>query len=276
MTFGLRVAPDRRLGWLAVGTGMLVAVALQLSAPVRVPLYDGVVVNEPYRYLHPTGSHAGSPTSTAIDVPVVGETSPAFAAATSENPPQAQLIAQQGAFTLPTGSISLHVSITPIEAPPPPADGVIAGNVYALAVTDQTGAPLTATQCDGCLSLSMRAPEGTDTGTLERYDNGTWTALETLPVGVVSMFQANVAALGDVAVIVKGSSTPGGGGPGGAGIDPVVLFGVGAVGLWLVVFAFIAWRRVRPDPVPARASRNKGIPSKQRPPKRPGSGRTSS
>ena len=262
---------ERRLGWLAIGAGMGLAVAIQLAAPVRVPLYDGVVVQEPYRYLHPTGNHAGSPTSYDADVQVVGESSPAFAAATTEQPPQAQLIAQQGAFNLATGTISLHLSITPVEAPPPPPGGTIAGNVYEISVTDQAGAPLSIAPCDGCMTLSMRAPEGFDNATLERYDNGTWTAFETLPVGVVSMFQANVTALGDIALIAQGAAP----GPGGStsGIDPVVFFGVGAVALWLLVFAFIAWRRLRPDPIPAAASRGRTIPSKQRPPKRPGSGR---
>lgn len=281
---------DRRLGWLAVLAGAGVALAVQLAAPVGVPLYDGVVVAEPYRYLHPTGTLAGQPTSTETDEPVKGGVSPAFAAATSENPPQAQLIAQMGAFVLTPGATSLHVSITPVEPPAvAPADGTIAGNVYEVSVTDQAGTTLAVAACDGCLSLSMRAPEGTDTATLMRFTGGAWADMDTLPVGLVSMFQSNPTALGDIAVVVAGGPTSSGlefglgtkePDLGTSGIDPVVIFGVGALLLWLLVFGFIVWQRVRPAPppgLPARGTR-KGIPSKQppakqRPPRRPGSGR---
>jgi hypothetical protein len=279
------VAPDRRLGWLAVLAGGALALALQLTAPVGVPLYDGVVVAEPYRYLHPTGTHAGQPTSYSADQSVVGGASPAFAAATTENPPQAQLIAQTGAFVLSPGATSVHVSITPVEAPAlAPPGATIVGNVYAVSVTDQSGTDLAVAPCDGCLSLSMRAPEGTSADTLERFAGGTWTVMDTLPVGVVSMFQSNPTGLGDIAVVLTGTPTasgaPGPGTSAAPGIDPVVIFGVGAVALWLLVFGFIVWQRLRPASapgLPARGSR-KGIPSKQppskqRPPRGPGTGR---
>ena len=59
----LATSTDRRRGWLAVLAGAVLVLAIQVAAPVGVPLYDGVVVQEPYRYLHPTGDHVGSPTS---------------------------------------------------------------------------------------------------------------------------------------------------------------------------------------------------------------------
>jgi hypothetical protein len=280
------VGRDRRLGWLAVLAGAGFALAVQLAAPVGVPLYDGVVPAEPYRYLHPTGTNAGQPTSFEVDQPVVGGASPAFAAATAENPPQAQLIAQTGAFVLTPGATSLHVSIAPVEPPAvAPADGTIAGNVYDVLVTDQAGTALTVATCDSCLSLSLRAPEGTDSATLMRFAGGTWANMDTLPVGTVSMFQSNPTALGDIAVVAGGTPTESGSGApgrglGASGIDPVVIFGVGAVLLWLLVFGFIVWQRVRPAPPPGlpAGGNRKGIPSKQppakqRPPRRPGSGR---
>jgi hypothetical protein len=278
------VGYERRLGWLAVLAGAAFALGVQLAAPVGVPLYDGVVVAEPYRYLHPTGTHAGQPTSFEADQPVIGGASPAFAAATTESPPQAQLIAQTGAFMLSPGATSVHVSITPVESPAvTPPGGTVAGNVYEISVTDQAGTALAIATCDGCLSLSMRAPEGTDTATLMRFAGGAWAEMDTLPVGIVSMFQSNPTGLGDIAVVVSGTSTGSGTpgpGLGNQGIDPVVIFGVGAVLLWLLVFGFIVWQRVRPAPPPGPPARGtrKGIPSKQppakqRPPRRPGSGR---
>ncbi|HYK96184.1 MAG TPA: hypothetical protein VE011_10015 [Candidatus Dormibacteraeota bacterium] len=273
---------DRRLGWLAVLAGGALALAIQIAAPVGVPLYDGVPTVDPYRYLHPTGTQPGQPTAYAFDEPVIGGASPAFAAATSENPPQAQLIAQTGAFVLTPGATSVHVSIAAVEPPAlAPSSGTIVGNVYAFSVTDQAGTALAVAACDSCLSLSMRAPEGTDTATLMQFAGGTWSAMQTVPVSIVSMYQSNPTALGDIAVVVAGTPTASGTpGPdvGGSAIDPVVIFGVGAIVLWLLVFGFVVWQRVRPAPTPAAArGGRKGVPSKQqpskqRPPRRPGSG----
>jgi hypothetical protein len=284
------VGRDRRLGWLVVLAGAGFALAIQVAGPVGVPLYDGVPIPDAYRFLHPTGTEAGEPTSFELDKPVAGGASPAFAAATSENPPQAQLIAQTGAFVLSPGATSLHISITPVEPPDVlPPSGSIVGNVYDVSVTDQAGTALAVASCDGCLSLSMRAPLGIDSATLERFAGGTWTEMDSLPVSIVSMIQSNPTALGDIALVTvagSGLHTPGpgsGSDVGASGIDPVVVFGVGAVALWLLVFAFVVWQRVRPTPppgLPARGSR-KGVPSKQaptkqRPSRRPGAGRDKS
>jgi uncharacterized RDD family membrane protein YckC len=141
----------------------------------------------------------------------------------------------------------------------------------------------------------MRAPLGIDTATLQRFAGGTWIEMDSLPVGIVSMFQSNPTALGDIAVVTVagvGLHTPGPGAPGpdlgASGIDPVVIFGVGAVALWLLVFGFVVWQRVRPAPAPGLPARgtSKGVPSKQaptkqaptkqRPPRRPGPGRDKS
>ena len=278
---------DRRLGWLAILAGATLALAVQTAGPVGVPLYDGVQVAEPYRYLHPVGNQAGLPSSFNSTQAVAGGVSPAFAAATSEQPPQAQLIAQVGAFVLSPGATALHVSITPIEAPEPPAGTTIAGNVYRILVTDQAGTTLAIASCDGCISLSMRAPDGTGDGTIRRSVNGTWAELQTLPVGIVSMFQTNPTALGDLAVIVPGSpaaaSGPGASGaygplviPTTPGLDPLVVFGVGALVLWLVVFGIVVWSRIRPLPAPGGAAGKprSRTPATQKPPKRPRSGRS--
>lgn len=268
----LRRLNDRRLGWIAVVVGGLLALAVQIAAPAGVPLYDGVVVAEPYRYLHPTGEQAGSPSSYDDSKPVTEAVSPLIAGFTSESPPQAQLIAQADAFQLTTGTTALKVSIEPIEAPPPPSGSTIAGNVYRFAVTDQAGNPLATKSCDGCRSLLLRAPGGTGEAVLGRYVNGAWTKVQTLQAGTVDLYQANVSALGDYAVILGGSSQPqpedGGG---GAALDPLILFGGAAIIGWLVILAFVVRSRTRPDPIPgSQPGRGSGrIPSKRKPPKRP-------
>ena len=270
----LRLAADRRLGWLAVLGGGLLALGLQLAAPVGVPLYDGVVVSEPYRFLHPTGNQAGSPSSYSHSAPVTEAVSPLIAAFTPENPPQAQLIAQADAFVLTQGAGSLEVSIAPIEAPAPPADGSIAGNVYRFSVTDQAGTSLAAKACDGCRSLLLRAPVGIGDASIGRYVNGAWVKVETLHAGAVDLYQSNVTALGDYAVVTVGSAQPGdssGGDTPGLAIDPLILLGGGALIGWLLILAFVVRSRTRPAPIPgSQAAGGRGrIPSKRKAPRRP-------
>jgi hypothetical protein len=266
---------DRTLGWLAVAVGLGLALAVQLRAPVGVPLYDGVVVAEPYRYLHPSGDQPDDPTSASSTEDVSGSQSPVFAIATDEQPPQAQLIAQSDALQLPPGTTQLQISIKPIDPQAQPTAGAIAGNVYRFAVTTQGGAPVTVKSCEACLSLVLRTPPEVVDGTVAHFENGAWAAVNTFHAGTVAMFQANAASLGDYAVIT-GSGGGAGGGSGGA---DVLLFGaVGALALFVVAVAGLFWYRRRPPPVPiARLGTGRGrIPSKRKAPRRPPSGRSGS
>lgn len=259
---------DRRLGWLAVLGGGLLALAVQIAGPVGVPLYDGVVVQEPYRYLHPTAGQAGSPGSYTQTRPLDGGVAPVLAAATTEYPPQAQLIALDGSFAVTSGTTSVQISITPIEPPPAPEGGSIVGNVYRFSVTDQAGNPLVLPTCDGCRSLLLRAPDGTGEATIKRYANGAWIDVETVHAGVTGSYQTNATALGDFAVIAASEPAP--------GLDPVLLFGGGALLVWLLIVAGVFWYRHRPLPPPGTQSTGgRGrIPSKRKGGRRPPTGRS--
>ncbi len=264
---------DRRLGWLAVLVGGALALAVQVAAPVGVPLYDGVVVQEPYRFLHPGPGEAGSPATFSATVPVVGDTSPAVVAATTENPAQAQVIAQKGAFVLTPGATSLLVSVTPIEPPAQPEGGTIAGNTYRFSVTDQSGTVLAIKPCDGCISLVMRAPDGVGVATIHRFADARWQAVETLHAGMVSLYQVNPTALGDYAVIALEEAP--------AGIDPLVIAG-GVIALIAVAGGVLLLLRVKPaTPEPPTGRRGGGgppnrpasrIPSKRKSGRGPSSG----
>ncbi|HTG41391.1 MAG TPA: hypothetical protein VK697_07230, partial [Methylomirabilota bacterium] len=181
--------------------GLAVIVVSQLAAPLgSPPLYDGVVVQDPYRYVVPGPGQEGSPTSFLTPLPVDGTTSPRFIAATSESPPQAELIAPPGAFVTGAGVTTLAVSIDPIEAPAPPSTGTIAGNVYRFAVADQTGVDLAVTQ--GTVpTLILRAPDGVVDATIARNSGGAWQELPTQPAGQPGIFLTNVSELGDFALI---------------------------------------------------------------------------
>ena len=259
---------DRRLGWLAVFSGLVLALAAQVAGPVGVPLFDGVVVQEPYRYLHPSGNQPGSPTSFTSTPGVTGGISPIFVGATTENPPQAQLIVQKGAFAVPAAATSLHVSITPIEPPAlAPAGRSIAGNVYRFSVADQDGATLQVKPCDDCITLLLRGTDTIGEATLGRYDGTTWVAVETIHAGVGGTFQANPTVLGDVAVYTAALTTDGAGGP-----DLVLVAGAVALVLLVAGMGFLIFR-VRPapedQPPPTAMTR---VPSKRKPPRRPTGG----
>jgi hypothetical protein len=110
----------RRAALLALPAGLTVIVVAQVAAPLgSPPLYDGAVVQEPYRYLTPIQGPGGSPTSFHASPAVRDATSPQFVAATTESPPQAKLIAKPGAFVLPAGTTT--VSIDPVAAAAPPS-----------------------------------------------------------------------------------------------------------------------------------------------------------
>ena len=264
------------LGWLAVAVGLGLALAVQIREPVGVPLYDGVVVAEPYRYLHPTGAdQAGEPTSAESTKAVDADFSPVIAVATTEQPPQAQLIAQNDAFQLPDGTTELRISIMAVDPEVQPTTGSIAGNVYRVAITNQAGAPVTAKPCGTCRSIILRAPEGVTEGTIGHLEDGAWVTVETTHAGVVGMFQVNATGLGDFAVLA-GTGPAGPAGSGG-GLDPL-LFGAIALALFFVAVAALFWYRRRPPPVPvARLGPGRGrVPSKRKGPRRPPSGRSGS
>jgi hypothetical protein len=266
------VASNRRLGWLLVLLGGGLALGVQIAGPSGVPLFDGVVVVEPYRYLHPAGDQQGDPTPGTDTQSVSGSKSPVIAAATDESPPQAQLIAMEDAFTLPSGTTELTATITPVDPVSPPTDGTIAGNVYRFAVTDQSGTPVTLKLCDNCRSLVVRAPEDVTEGTVERFADGAWIEVTTIHAGTAAMYQANLDALGDYAVITGATGVS-------SGSDPdLLVFGGIALAAFLVIVAGLFWYRRRPPPVPvARLGPGRGrVPTKRRGPRRPPTGRSGS
>jgi hypothetical protein len=271
MRMGARAVRDRALGLLAIALGLALAVAVQARWPVGVPLYDGVTVNEPYRFLHPAGGQAGDPTSFEATSDVVGGVSPAILAATTENPPQAQLVAGQDAFEVPGGTTELKVSITPVETTVEPEAGELASNVYRFAVTDTAGAPVTPKPCGTCRTLVLRVTDEALEAHIAHLENGAWKEVQTLHAGLASMLQINAPAMGDYAVVAV--TTPNGDGGGGA---DALIFGAIALALFFAAVAGLFWYRRRPPPVPvAQLGPGRGrIPSKRKAPRRPPSGRS--
>ncbi len=205
-------AAARRLGVALLAVGFLVIVGAQGVRPTVAPLYDGVVITEPYRYVAPTSGEAGVPTSYDATIRITGGTSPSIPAATTENPPQAQLIVPPDGIALTTAATAIHVTIRPVVPSGDEADPVVAGNVYRIAVTDQAGVPLGPTT--GTLwTVVLRAPGGVTDATVGRFSTGAWAPLATSTPSQPGIFLANASSLGDFAILV-----PAAGGP--FGLDP--------------------------------------------------------
>lgn len=262
-----------RLGVAAIAAGLALAVLSRLLVPAAPPLYDGVVVNEPYRWLEPPpGGLGGAQGFSATDA-LEGGGSPLIAAQTPESPPQASVFAPPGALDLPPGTRSLQVAITPIPAPGTPATGNIAGNVYRISITNQDGLATTA-PADAFVSVVFRGPDGTLDATIERFENGAWTPLKTDHAGYTSGFLSIVTEFGDFALVApEGSATPSASGSGAvtstaattttpptSPAEGIPLFVIVAVGGGVVVLgatALYALRSRPRQPPPRRRDRRR-------------------
>ena len=204
----------RRTGLAAFALGLGIAAAAQLAAPLATPpLYDGVVVVQPYVYVNPPAGKPGGAKGASAHLALSGSRSPLVALATPEQPPQAQVVAGDGTLVLPATATALDVSITPLD---PSVDAAAAstarvlGNVYRFAVVDQAGDAATA-PASALVTVVLRAPEDVPGATLGQLVDGAWQPLKSEPM-FGSTYVAVVTSFGDFAVIVPGASTPPSGG----------------------------------------------------------------
>jgi len=205
-----------RRPWRAALTlGAVVALAgLVVGGRPWATLYDGVIVAEPYLWLDPPPGHPGNPQGATAQLNLEDGGSPLLAVATPELVPQAQVFAIPGALILPDGTTSIDVAIAPVEPPALPTDGHIAGNVYAITVTNQAGATIAADPA-AQVSVVLRAPDPTTTtATVVRYDGTAWRPVKTDPAGLGATFTAVVTQFGDFAVLLPGPAPTAGGSPG--------------------------------------------------------------
>lgn len=244
-----RIRAPGRAGPIVLAAGILLIAAAQALAPVAAPLFDSLTVLGPYRYLSPAGNQAGAPTSAAITQPLVGGVSPGFNAATTESPPQAQLIAAPGAFQLAPGTTSVTIRIDPVAPPAPSTVGPILGNVYRYAVTDQNGVALSTTPGTD-VTLVLRAPDATSEAVVAQYQGGAWAQITSSPSGTPAFFIGTAATFGDFVLV----------GSAGSGIGPLqVSLLILLVGAILGAIGYIALRRRRRTaPAAAEAAPRRG------------------
>jgi hypothetical protein len=237
---------------LAVGvvaTGLTAVVAVQAVAPISLPLFDGVVVNEPYRWLSPPPDGMGSPTSAAQTIQIAGGASPAFVVYTDETPPQAELLANGGEFVVGEGDESVKVTIDPISPAADQASAQIAGNIYRFAASDEAGTALPLLS-GKTVTVAMRSPPGISAGaTISRLAGGAWQALASQPSGLPDLYLANTNALGDFAVTGALKPTP-------SAQSPALLVAA-TVAAGLIVLLGLRLGRSEPRPTGATSGRRR-------------------
>jgi hypothetical protein len=191
--------------WPLVGFALLAFVSLAL--PHRsAPLYDGVVVEDPYRFLDPALGGPGHPSSASDTLDLNNGKSPNIYTATAEYPPQAQVIAEQGAFILRSATTQLAVTLEPVEAPSASVPGQIAGNVYRVRIADQSGVEL-AMQPGLTATVVLRAPVGFTNGSIYQFAGDAWQPVATESGGLPDIYAANVSTFGLFAVVLSGPVT---------------------------------------------------------------------
>jgi hypothetical protein len=233
-----RIWTPTRAALVVLAVGVVLILAAQVVAPVAAPLFDSLTVLGPYHYLAPIDNQAGNPTSASVTEQLANGTSPGFNAATTESPPQAQLIAAPDAFQLEAGSTAVTITIKPVAPPAPSTVGAILGNVYHYTVTDQNGVAL-ATKPGTDVTLVLRAPDATSEAAVAKYSGGTWSLIASSPSGTPAFFLGTTGSFGDFALV--GSTT----GFGPLEVSLLILL-VGAV-VGAIGFVVLRRRR-RPEP----------------------------
>ncbi len=198
----------RRMGLAALALGLAIAAAAQIAAPLAAPpLYDGVVVVQPYVYVNPPAGKPAGAQGASVHLPMNGHKSPVVVFATPEQPPQAQVVAGDGTLALPSPATALEASITPLD---PSVDATAAGaarilgNVYRITIVDQAGASATA-PASGLVTVVLRAPEDVPGAQVGLVVGGTWHPLKSEAM-YGSTYVAVVTGFGDFAVIVPGAT----------------------------------------------------------------------
>ena len=227
----------------------LALVAAWWAAPAQSPpVYDGLCLSSPYRYLHPpAGTASAKPDPAARKLAVTGGDIETTQIATDEpNQPQAQLIIASGTLRIPAGATEVTLSITPVDPPATgPADGRIDGNVYRFAATSDAGAVTTTGTTKATVLLIGTSTTGSAREVLERFDGKAWHQVPTVTIGCAGSYATSTTDLGDYAVVELGATPPPPPPPASGGI-PAWVLALAVAGVVLAGAAGSLWlRRMR-------------------------------
>jgi hypothetical protein len=200
----IRASRSKRSAALVLALGLALLAGIHLLAPGQsLPLYDGFLPEDPYRFLDPPPGQLGDPGHASQEFSVKNGRFPLVSAFTDEYPPQAQIFALKNVFAVPKGATSAVLSIDPVKPPQPPPNGWhIVGNVYALAFSTSDGKAVEV-EPGQQPSVVLRGIAGDTKTTMYWLDGGRWKPLKT-SFGGGTMRMANIDALGDFALMAEG------------------------------------------------------------------------
>ncbi len=202
--------PRRRLALAALAGGFAVVVIAQRLTPIPgPPLYDGVVVIAPYAWLSPPpGLQGGAqPEQQSFSSQ---ELQGGFGIGTVEEPPQVEVDSDFSALAIPKGTTSISLSIAPVAPPSArPPNGIVAGNVYLISITNQDGAAV-GVKAAGSVTLVLRGPASLPEATIERLSGSGWAELQTNPAGIPDTFTAGITSFGEFALVAPYAWVPAG------------------------------------------------------------------
>lgn len=233
----------------AVLVGLVVLSLGWLLAPRWAPpVYDGVgFPDEPYRFVvRPAGAPTTkAPTSASRVVPVTKGTAGAASLSSAEQAPQVAILIPTDRLQAPAGTKQIVLRATPIRPIAAPSGGYFWSDVYDVAATDPH---VTMRNASPPATITLRAATAQRPyPSIERYANGAWTKVDTIPVGN-DIYQATLPGLGKYAVVgssaldvsqLNGASTN----KGGTSTTGVIIAVAAIVGV--IVLVVIAIRRRR-------------------------------
>lgn len=226
-----------------VAAVLLLAFGWWLTPRWAPPVYDGVgFPDEPYRFVvHTAGQQTTkAPTTARSVVPVTKGLAAAATANSAEQAPQVSVLIPTGRLHAPTGTKQIVLRAEPIRPIAAPAGGYFWSNVYAIGATD---AKVTMRDGNPAATITLRAAsQQRPYPSVERYADGKWTSMQTVPVGQ-DIYQAKLPGFGDYAV-VGNSPLEVGAKSGSTSKTGIIVFvvAVGAV-IALIVVAVVRRRR---------------------------------
>jgi hypothetical protein len=227
-----------RRGWAVVALSVLALTLVWRFIPEgSPPIYDGQCIADPYVTL------SGSPPAKGFTKTFPAASSfPAEGIATTEVPPQAQILVESGTFV---NSTPVTLTITPVQAPATkPKNGTIQGNVYRYSALNASGTELEPVSASLAVFIILRALTSVPAPVIDRWNGTTWTSLTTYNAGCGNTFEAPSVQMGEFAAVEPGGSgtTPP---ASGGGIPGAVVIGVLAVLLIIAVVVLFGLERRR-------------------------------
>ncbi len=192
----------------------LAVVAAALINGKAVPIYDGIGnPDEPYRYVSPPASQKRStspPTDAAglFNISDLTNNLNGLYVSSNETGPQVAVNLGENSLILSPEAKTVDIKAVPLAPTVQPSDGTIAGNVYRLTITPNTGTVEFRFLANSSTSyIDLRLPQGFLSQPVMEHKpvNGSWMRVGTSQVGN-DIYEAQLSDVGDYALVIPKST----------------------------------------------------------------------